>query len=498
LEYPGAKYVVRDDGQRIDLRYNRRAEEIHLQYGYRVERHIQDNDVIIFNRQPSLHKMSMMGHRIKVMPYSTFRLNLSVTTPYNADFDGDEMNMHVAQTLETRAEISEIMMVPRQIITPQGNKPVMGIVQDSLLGCRLFTRRDTFMEKDLVMNVMMWLPSFDGKVPVPAILKPKQLWTGKQIFSLIIPTVNLMRMANGAPDDEKDKVPDCHISPTDTKMIIEQGELICGMVDKKTVGNQEGSIMHVIMMEHGHEVTRNFFDNTQKIINHWLLNHGYTIGVGDIIADERTMESINTTIENSKKEVSSLIRSAQHNELPATPGATQQESFEQKVNTVLNKARDDAGSSATTSLRETNNIKTMVMAGSKGSAINISQMMACVGQQNVEGKRIPFGFKGRTLPHFVKDDYGPESRGFVENSYLRGLTPQEFFFHAMGGREGVIDTAVKTSETGYIQRRLIKAMEDVMVKYDGTVRNSLGEVVQFLYGEDGLDATSVEKQVSTR
>jgi len=502
-QHPGAKFIIRPDGvtggeQRIDLRYIKKASDIHLEYGYKVERHIHDNDLVIFNRQPSLHKMSMMGHRIKVMPYSTFRLNLSVTTPYNADFDGDEMNMHVAQTLETRAEISEIMMVPRQIITPQGNKPVMGIVQDSLLGCRLFTRRDNFMEKDLVMNIMMWLPKFKGKVPTPAILKPKPLWTGKQLFSMIIPKVNVERIANGHPDTNtpfrEDRAPDTHITPSDTKVKIEQGELITGMIDKKSVGNQEGSLMHVIMMEKGHEKTRMFFDNVQRLVNHWLVNHGYTIGVGDIIADDATMEKINSTIENAKKDVSQLILQAQHNTLPAQPGATQQESFEREVNRVLNRARDDAGLSATGSLRETNNIKTMVIAGSKGSAINISQMIACVGQQNVEGKRIPFGFKDRTLPHFVKDDYGPESKGFVENSYLRGLTPQEFFFHAMGGREGVIDTAVKTSETGYIQRRLIKAMEDVMVRYDGTVRNSLGEIVQFLYGEDGLDATSTEWQ----
>jgi DNA-directed RNA polymerase II subunit RPB1 len=161
---------------------------------------------------------------------------------------------------------------------------------------------------------------------------------------------------------------------------------------------------------------------------------------------------------------------------------------------VLNKARDEAGASAQRSLSESNNLKAMVTAGSKGTFINISQMTACVGQQNVEGKRIPYGFVDRTLPHFTKDDYGPESRGFVENSYLRGLTPQEFFFHAMGGREGLIDTAVKTSETGYIQRRLVKAMEDVMVKYDGTVRNSLGDVIQFLYGEDGMDSVWIEYQ----
>eukprot|EP01103_Thecamoeba_quadrilineata_P002203 TRINITY_DN12197_c0_g1_i1.p1 TRINITY_DN12197_c0_g1~~TRINITY_DN12197_c0_g1_i1.p1 ORF type:complete len:1771 (-),score=338.80 TRINITY_DN12197_c0_g1_i1:46-5313(-) len=493
-ELPGAKYLVRDDGKRLDLRFVKKPSDLHLEYGYRVERHIQDGDVVIFNRQPSLHKMSMMGHRIKIMPYSTFRLNLSVTTPYNADFDGDEMNMHVPQTLETRAETSQIMMVPRQIVSPQSNRPVIGIVQDSLLACMIFTKRDTFMEKDLVMNILMWLQNFDGKIPVPAILKPKQLWTGKQIFSLILPNVNLTRYTSTHPQNA-DADGENFIPPIDTRVHIEQGELLTGIVCKKTLGTSQGSLIHVIMNEHGHEVTRIFLDQTQAIVNYWLLSHGYTVGISDTIADEATLEKIVKAISQAKQEVGELIMQAQQNMLEAAPGKSVRESFEAKVNKVLNTARDIAGSNVQSSLKTTNNIKGMVIAGSKGSPINICQMIACVGQQNVEGKRIPFGFRDRTLPHFTKDDYGPESRGFVENSYLRGLTPQEFFFHAMGGREGLIDTAVKTSETGYIQRRLVKAMEDVMVKYDTTVRNSLGDVIQFLYGEDGMDGGAVEEQI---
>ena len=188
-----------------------------------------------------------------------------------------------------------------------------------------------------------------------------------------------------------------------------------------------------------------------------------------------------------------IIIDAQHNKLEPEPGMTLRESFEHNVSRVLNQARDTAGRSAEMSLKDLNNVKQMVTSGSKGSFINISQMSACVGQQIVEGKRIPFGFGDRSLPHFTKDDYSPESKGFVENSYLRGLTPQEFFFHAMAGREGLIDTAVKTAETGYIQRRLVKALEDIMVHYDGTTRNSLGDIIH-IYGEDGIDGTQVEKQ----
>jgi DNA-directed RNA polymerase II subunit RPB1 len=481
--HPGAKYIINHDGLRYDLQHVKKP---HLEFGFKVERHLQEGDLIIFNRQPSLHKMSMMGHRIRIMPYSTFRLNLSVTTPYNADFDGDEMNLHVPQSLETRAEVMELMMVPKQIIAPQNNKPCMGIVQDTLLGCRLFTKRDTFLTKDLVMNIMMWIADFDGKIPIPAILRPQELWTGKQIFSMIIPNVNLVKYSNGHPRTEG-APPRYFISLTDTKVLIEKGELISGIVDKNTVGNKHGSLIHIIMNEKGSDKCRRFLDETQLIVNYWLLYHGFSVGLGDTIADEATMEDINRIINSAKKQVKTLIKSTQKKSMLLSK-------FEEEVNGALNGARDKAGASASESLKETNNIKAMVLAGSKGNSINISQIIACVGQQNPEGKRIQFNFFNRTLPHFSKDDYGPESRGFVENSYLRGLTPQEFFFHAMGGREGLIDTAVKTSESGYIQRRLIKATEDVMVQYDGTVRNSTGEIVQFAYGEDCIDGAHIETQ----
>ena len=488
-EHPGARYVVRDDGQRIDLRFAGKAGELYLQPGYVVERHLMDGDLVIFNRQPSLHKMSMMGHRVRVMPWSTFRLNLSVTTPYNADFDGDEMNLHAPQSIESKAEISELCVVPKLIVSPQENKPVMGIVQDTLCGIRKMTRRDVFIEHSHVMNMMMWISGWDGQVPPPAILKPVSRWTGKQIMSMVIPRVNLIGFHSAHPDSET-----TNISPGDTKVIIEDGVLICGILCKKTVGNSPGGLVHVIWNEGGPDAARDFFNNTQTVVNYWLLGHGFSIGIGDTIADRQTMETINNTIASAKEAVKRIILQAQENRLSCNPGMTLRESFESEVNKVLNKARDASGTSAQRSLKEQNNVKQMVVAGSKGSFINISQMTACVGQQNVEGRRIPFGFRHRTLPHFTKDDNGPESRGFAENSYLRGLTPQEFFFHAMGGREGLIDTAVKTAETGYIQRRLVKALEDVMVRYDGTVRNANGEILQFRYGEDGVDAVCIERQ----
>ena len=247
------------------------------------------------------------------------------------------------------------------------------------------------------------------------------------------------------------------------QVLIENGELISGIICKKTLGASAGSLVHVVALESGHIAVRDFLSNVQKLVNNFLLIEGASIGIGDCIADSQTYNEIQQTIKKAKEEVINIIELAHNDELEPTPGNTLRQTFENRVNRVLNDARDKTGGCAQKSLSEFNNFKSMVVAGAKGSKINISQVIACVGQQNVEGKRIPFGMRKRTLPHFIKDDYGPESRGFVENSYLAGLTPSEFYFHAMGGREGLIDTAVKTAETGYIQRRLIKAMESLKV-----------------------------------
>ncbi|KAK2197455.1 bifunctional RNA polymerase Rpb1 [Babesia duncani] len=497
-EWPGAKFIVRENGTRFDLRHVKRASELQLEYGYRVERHMEDGDFILFNRQPSLHKMSIMGHRAKILPYSTFRLNLSVTSPYNADFDGDEMNLHLVQTHETRAEVKHLMLVPKQIVSPQGNRPVMGIVQDSLLGISKFTRRDCFLTRDVMMNLLMWIPYWDGKLPQPCIFHPVPLWTGKQIITILLTfehsnssltSINLLRNSAISKDDD-----DPYCSANDGKVIIRKNEHLSGIICKKTVGSSSGSLIHVLWHEAGPERCKDFLTTVQKVVNAWLVQNGFTVSCSDIMASAATLSRVTEVLERSKKEVQRLVGLAQRGQLKCQPGKSLFESFEARVNKELNEAREQSGTIAAQSLDERNNILAMVNSGSKGSTINISQIIACVGQQNVEGKRIPFGFQDRSLPHFIKHDYGPESKGFVSNSYLTGLTPQEMFFHAMGGREGIIDTACKTSETGYVQRRLIKAMEDIMVKYDRTARSGGGDILQFLYGEDGMSAEYIEDQ----
>ena len=495
LVYPGAKYIIRSDGMRIDLRYVTNKAELLLVNGWIVERHLRDDDIVLFNRQPSLHKMSIMGHRVKVLDWSTFRLNLSCTSPYNADFDGDEMNLHVPQSLSARTEAEELMLSSRVVVSSQSNRPVMGIVQDSLLAVQKMTKRDVFMERDLFFNILMWIDDWDGRIPPPAIMKPKELWTGKQVMTMILPRINLKGSANNCPpkDSSGKSLPNT-FNAYDDRVTVQDGELVEGTIDKKTIGSGMGGLIHTAWLDAGFEANARFMNQTQKVVNYWVLQSSFSIGVIDTIADFNAMQQIENTINKAKSQVRDLVLQGQRGELEIKPGRTIIESFEQYVNKVLNTARDHAGMAAQESLTERNSVKAMVLAGSKGSFINISQIIACVGQQNVEGKRIPCGFKRRSLPHFLKDDLGSESRGFVENSYLKGLNPQEFFFHAMGGREGLIDTACKTAETGYIQRRLVKAMETVMSRYDGTIRNSGGNVVQFLYGEDGMDATYIERQ----
>ena len=247
--------------------------------------------------------------------------------------------MHVPQSYMTQAEIREIILSPRQVVSPQANKPVMGIVQDTLLGCMKFTFRDTFVQKDLTFNTLMNLESWDGHVPIPAILKPAQLWTGKQVFSKLLPRgINLQQTSNNHPDQE-----DGVMSPGDTLVRIEQGEIIQGIIDKRTVGSSQGSLIHVTWVEYGPMVCAKLFTEIQKVVNHWLLHNGFSIGIGDGIASGRTLLEIERTIKNAKREVSNIIRKARSGKLERTPGRTIVETFEQQVNEVLNKATNSAG-----------------------------------------------------------------------------------------------------------------------------------------------------------
>jgi DNA-directed RNA polymerase II subunit RPB1 len=294
--HPGAKYLIRNDGSRIDLRFVRKTSMIKIEPGYQIERHLQDGDVVLFNRQPSLHKMSMMGHVVKIMHYSTFRLNLSATSPYNADFDGDEMNLHLPQSIEAKAELINLLLVPTCIVSQQGNKPVIGIVQDSLLGGFLLTKRDCFLTRSEFMLLSCHLENGKDLLPVPAIIKPILLWTGKQLISLIIPKINLSRVSLSHSGEDNS-----NISYTDTRVLVIRGELLSGIIDKRTIGASGGSIIHVIWKEYGPEETTKFISQFQLIVNNWLLSNGFSVGIGDTISSPEINQNVSKIIHTAKK-----------------------------------------------------------------------------------------------------------------------------------------------------------------------------------------------------
>ena len=271
----GARYIIREDGQRLDLRFLKKSRsEKRLEYGYKVERHVVNGDVVLFNRQPSLHKMSIMGHRVRIMPYSTFRLNLSVTPPYNRFRWQTRYGTASPTVLRDQGGSQELMMVPKMIVSPQANKPVMAIMQDTLLGCRLITKRDTFITKGVFMNIIMWLEDWDDEVK-PAILKPQPLWTGKQVFSMMLPKVNLKRTSAWAKDA------DDHDFSVKDAVRIEQGELVTGTLCKKTMGSGGGGLIHVTWEEWGPIAARGLISQTQTLVNYWLL-HGFTVGIAHV------------------------------------------------------------------------------------------------------------------------------------------------------------------------------------------------------------------------
>lgn len=487
--HPGAK-TIKKGNRKIHLGYVVR-DDIILEIGDVVNRHLSDGDYVLFNRQPSLHKMSMMGHRVRVMECSTFRLNVSVTSPYNADFDGDEMNMHVPQSIESMTELKYLASVPLQIVSPRSNKPVIGIVQDTLLGVNRLSKEKKINMKEL-MNLMMWNKNYDGDLPKPKIVSSKKencdYWSGNQILSLILPEVNV-NMGNKSFDEEKEG------KASDNYVKIVNGKIKQGILDKDIFNKCSRGLVHIIFNDYGHIESKNFLDNVNNLVTNYLLLSGFSVGISDLIAKGNIKKEVNSAILTQKEKVEEVIKHVHLNIFENLTGKSNKEEFEQRVNNILRNATKIGGNIGLTSLSSDNRMTNMVKAGSKGSDINIAQMIACLGQQSVDGKRVPYGFTDRTLPHFHKYNDGPEARGFVENSFMDGLTPQEFFFHAMGGREGLIDTAVKTSETGYIQRKLVKAMEDLNVKYDYTVRNANDCIVQFVYGEDGMDSTKIESQM---
>jgi DNA-directed RNA polymerase II subunit RPB1 len=477
--HPGAKNLEKKNGDTISLRYRDRM-SIRLENGDVVHRHMMDGDPVLFNRQPSLHRMSMMCHIAKIMDKGdTFRMNVCDTKPYNADFDGDEMNMHMPQNVLSETELRHLAAIPYQIISPSSNAPIIGIYQDSMLGTYRFTRPDIEFSPREAMNILMGF----SRVDVASLAGKKKI-TSFDILSQITPPLT-MKTKTKQYDDKADDY-----ATSNNVLEILNGKYVRGQMIASTVKG----VLNRVCNDFGHLACSDYIDDLQQVITEYMKTSAYSVGVSDLISDKRTTDEILQVIAAKKAEVQQLTDKIHLGIFENKTGNANSVEYENQVKGILNKATDQTGTIAKKSLDANNRFLIMVASGSKGNMVNISQMISCLGQQSVDGKRVPYGFDNRTLPHFSKYDDSPGARGFVENSYISGLTAPELFFHAMGGRMGLIDTAVKTSQTGYIQRRLVKGLEDLKVEYDMTVRNNMGKIVQFSYGEDGAETTRIENQ----
>ncbi len=389
------------------------------------------------------------------------------------------------QDPESESELRNLAAVPYQIISPANNSSIIGIYQDSMLGSYRFTRENIIFSQKDAMNLLMMF----NRVNPNTLKKNKgEKISNFEILSQILPPLTL-KVKNKQFNSDKEKT-------SDSNNVIEiiNGKYVRGQMDKGILGSGTKGLIHRVCNDFGNMASAQFIDDLQNIVTEYMKQSAFSVGISDLITDKKTNDKIVSIISDKKTDVKNLIDQVQIGVFENNSGKTNEEEFETKVNAILSKAQNDAGREALNNLSHDNRFVVMFNAGSKGSEINIQQMTACLGQQNVDGKRIPYGFDNRTLPHYTKYDDSAVARGFVESSYINGLSPQELFFHAMGGRIGLIDTAVKTSTTGYIQRRLIKGLEDLMVNYDMTIRTNKNKVVQFSYGEDSVDTVKVENQ----
>jgi DNA-directed RNA polymerase II subunit RPB1 len=433
-----------------------------------IERRMVDGDRIMFGRQPSLWKHSMMGFRVRFLPGKTFRLSPVNTTPFNADYDGDEMNMYLAQEPEAIAEVDTVANVKNNILCCQSSKNVIGAIQDTVTGTYLMTqpdtviRREDFFDASFAANVDRAISSnytrwnkLTGR-PFPEFL------TGRMLFSLLLP-------------------PDFSYS-SDDNVKIKYGLLLSGVLTKKHIGTVHRSIIHVLHEHYSSDTAVKFIENLQTINMIWLARRGFSVGKEDCVVTD--IDEIHSVVTRAEMEASAIEES---NDPYAEP----------RVMQALGKAKDLGQRAAKESLGVhadgRNSLRDMVAAGSKGNYINVTQIGGLLGQQVLNGHRVlpEFGYAGRTLPHFGKNDTSPEAKGFVKSSFLGGLSPIEFFLHSKSGREGIINTAVSTKKTGYDSRKMIKVAEDLVVAHDGTVRYADGTILQFKYGDDGMQTSSM-------
>ncbi len=449
-DYPGANYVIRPDGRRKRITEDLKdgiSEE--LEPGYIVERHLVDGDVVLFNRHPSLHRASLMAHYVKVLPFGTFRMHPVSCNPYNADFDGDEMNIHGPQTEEALAEAKVLLDVNANLFSPKNNSNLMGTIEDAATGNFLLNKKkiDKYEAAQLLYSIGVEDFSLN-----------KNLVDGNDVFEAVLPKE--YRGKNMTP-----------------------------------LGFRKGSgrDLKVLDRELGRSQTMEILRKMFGLGTTFLSRNGFSVGIEDMNIDAEVRKHTDEIMEATNNRAQQIIEDYYNDKLELLPGRTAEETREIKIMQVLNEVRTDIGNLLKAEVDENNNVHNMITARARASMLNITQMACSVGQQILNGHRIDFGYTQRTLPFFEKGDLSPESRGFIKSSFMEGMKPVEMFFGAMTGRDGLMDTALRTPKSGYLYRRLANALQDLIVAYDGTVRDASQTIIQFSYGNDGIDIAGAHK-----
>ena len=449
-KHPGANYLIRPDGIRKKIT-DENSEELAEETipGYTVERHLDDGDITLMNRQPSLHRMSIMAHRARIMPYRTLRISLGVTIPYNADFDGDEMNIHVPQTEEAQTEAEMLMAVENHIISPRYGRPIISCKHDHITGTFLLTNDSTKIDKKRASMLLFSIGIED--------FESKESYTGKEIFSMVLPEDLDVKFKTSEGDEVE----------------IKKGKLIKGIIDENALGENKGKLIDIIHNNYGGKKTRDFIDMVSRLSLEYLTSIGFSISVDDETINEKSKKKITDLLDEYEKSAKKIIQSNSEN-------------VEEKILQLGGETSNSASSIVKNSL-PMNSAVIMAVSGARGSYVNLTQICGFVGQEALEGNRINRGYSNRTLSHFKKNDIGLASRGFVRYGYKDGLDPFGMFFDAMNSRENLMDKSLHTRHSGYMERRLVNALQDLRVEYDGTVRDSKGKIIQFIAGQDGID-----------
>lgn len=459
-EYPGANYVIRTDGKRKKITPELKEEIIsELVPGYQVERHLQNTDIVLFNRHPSLHRVSLMAHYVKVLPGRTFRLHPAACAPYAADFDGDAMNIHSPQTEEARAEAKILLDVKKNLFSPKNNTNLIGCIGDAITGNYLLGL-DEFSREDA--NQILYQSGIECQIS-------KKTISGTELFSKILPKINF----------------------SNDSIKIKDGEIVEGVIDKTTFGDEAGKLVKELDKSVGRTET---FETIKKAFNlgkNYLTNRGITTSVEDLDLDKKVIEAGDEIIQKAEKKTEEIIESYNQGTLEIIPGKTEEESREIKILQTLNEVRTKIGEIAKKEFFKDNPVNHMIVSGGGGNILNITQMACCVGQQALGSKRIDFGYNQRTLSFFKKGDLSPKARGFIKSPFIKGLRPDEFFFGAITGRDSLMDTGLRTPKSGYLYRRLANALQDLRKEYDGTIRDSNNHIIQYEYGDDGLDVSKL-------